>query len=1122
MFRKLLKNTILYLIYLIEIYQHRTKKLDELNELKKVIDILKINNLSVESDYGFVPIEEINLTQPYTQYELELENGLKLECANTHIIYKENHEESFVKDLKIGDSIITKKGLSKIKSLNKSKHKLCMYDLSVNGPQLSYYINGILSHNTVSASIFLLHTVLFNSDKGVMIVANKGNTVKEIIKKIKDIYKLLPFFLQQGVVNWNEKSLAFENGSRIQTENRTKDPSIGFTIDVLYLDEFAKVPANIIESYYASVVPTVSSISNSKIIITSTPEGFNLFHDLLIDAEREEDDPLKNEYAALRVYWWQVDGRMDTKIYPYAYKLKNYNIDREYLKNILLEYNYELTDKIENNKEYIYVKFKENDESTNISEIKKIRIPIKIKNHETNELEDKLIPLTEIANVTSWKEQETKLIGGEDKFKQEYDLEFVTGDRTLFDSEQLTILKKNSEAFEYVPHKIFDDNLSLPYNNLKWISNTNLFNINKAKDYYIVASVDLSEGLNQDYSVINIFRLVPMPKEIIELNYEKMESLFNFFRIEQIGMFRSNVWSIGEVSEIFYLLFFELFDPDKCKIALEYNTYGAELLSKLVYVFDEKNNYSNGIFLRYKHSKDDTKLKVGMKINSGEHEASKKLLVKEFQSAVKAKMIKFVNDVTIRELSTFVKKETPSGNYTYATESKNDDCLLPDTLIKTKTGYKKIKDIKIGELVLTHTGKYKSVTNKIIKDFDGDMYKVKFCGQPEIDITYNHPMYMATYNSNKKIFNDRIWIEPDKLEYKKHKCINIKEFFENNKNEIIKYTDLFEKNILCAEKNIKLKEIILNKDFAKFLGLFLADGNCYKPNDTSYRLSLAFHKNHVELIDEMKNYIKSLGLNYSERKIEENSNSYVLTFHNKTLYELLIKCYDIETREKILPEYAYKLGNDLKYVLEYWLKGDGWENKKKMEKSKIGCSTSFQLALSMRDIALNLDLITRISRNKRKRYEVKSKDQYWVQIYENKNIKGTSLKKLSNFEYSSSLKYSNKYHYKGLTYNLEVEDDNSYIANGIVVHNCVMSLITISSIFKHVGFKNMVETMYEKLEHEYKSFIDSYLTKIKSTEKLDYDSVLNNHKSIYGNKQKINNDLMNKKLINKYYNRHIY
>ena len=88
--------------------------------------------------------------------------------------------------VKYGEKIITKDGLSRVKTLKKYKQKVSMFDLSVDS-QLppSYYANGILSHNTVSASIVILHYILFNDNKGVMIVANKGSTVVEILDKIK-------------------------------------------------------------------------------------------------------------------------------------------------------------------------------------------------------------------------------------------------------------------------------------------------------------------------------------------------------------------------------------------------------------------------------------------------------------------------------------------------------------------------------------------------------------------------------------------------------------------------------------------------------------------------------------------------------------------------------------------------------------------------------------------------------------------------------------------------------------------------------------------------------------------------------------------------------------------------
>jgi hypothetical protein len=43
--------------------------------------------------------------------------------------------------------------------------------------------------------------------------------------------------------------------------------------------------------------------------ISSAPNGQNLFYDLLIDAERKEGDPKKNNFTPYRVYWWEVPGR---------------------------------------------------------------------------------------------------------------------------------------------------------------------------------------------------------------------------------------------------------------------------------------------------------------------------------------------------------------------------------------------------------------------------------------------------------------------------------------------------------------------------------------------------------------------------------------------------------------------------------------------------------------------------------------------------------------------------------------------------------------------------------------------------------------------------------------------
>ena len=679
MLKNIIKNIIYFIIQLIERYEFRNFNANEDDVLKKFVNTIFLEKeLYVETDYGMVPVNEINITQPFQRYRLELENGLFLEGADNHIVFCKDHEPKMLIDLSKNDFILTKKGLSKVKSIKKMYGKTSMFDLSIDTPEMSYYTNDILSHNTVSAAIVILHFVLFNDDKGCMIVANKGKTVKEIIRKIKDIYKLLPFFIKKGVTNWNETQVSFENNSRIQTENRTKDPSIGFTIDLLYLDEFAHIPENFARDYYGAIVPVVSSINNSRIIITSTPNGYNMFWELMTAAELPDDDPNKNPYKAMRVLWTQVPGREDTQIKLIDAKLKKFNLSKSnVLREIREKYDIVLYKKHVGDDVIDCVKYDVNDEKTYIDNIRRIRITG--------------VPLPELAIVNNWQEQETKLLLSAEKFDQEYGLHFVTGDKILFNKETIDLLKSWQKPFDYIELPQFSK-LKMSYESLKFVRDLNLFNPLKAKDYYNVISIDLSEGLAKDYSVINIFRLSLRDKT--EIEKYKFESLYELFKIEQVGLYRNNVYSIRELAHIFYLLAFEVLDPEKTKVVLEYNTYGAEFLAHLPNVFDSNNNYSNSIFLRYKHNKEDLVPKIGLKLNKDKH----LIIDKEFQQSVRSRRMILHSDININEITTFSKHETISGNVTYKAESGNDDVVMSTITLSTcfdNIGYKNLIDMLV-------------------------------------------------------------------------------------------------------------------------------------------------------------------------------------------------------------------------------------------------------------------------------------------------------------------------------------------------------------------------------------------------------------------------------------------
>jgi hypothetical protein len=528
---------------------------------------------------------------------------------------------------------------------------------------------------TVNAAITMLHFITFNNDKNIMIVANIRSTTIEIIDKIKNIYIQLPFYLKVGIKNWNQQSIIFENGCRIKSSARSKTPAIGYTIDFLYLDEFAHIPSNIIEPYYTAAFPTVSAIENSKIVITSTPNGMNLFYRLLSDSERPDGDPLKNNYKAMRVYWYQVSGRFVTFFKLNNHKLHEYGLTKEQIfEKVKEEFgsitNVEMKFHTDSVKDVIYVY---NNELCSDQMVKSFTF--------TND-EGKELSIYNISEVTTWKEEAIKDIGGEDAFNQEYGLRFINATRSLLSEHIIENLLHNKRNYIFEQIEELDRRLKFPYDELLWVDDDSVFTPLERKSVRGIISVDISEGLGQDYSVINIFKINVKPDEVIESQGNSYTNLSDFFCLEQIGIFRSNHVSVKQLAEIFYVLLFEYFNYENFKVVLELNNYGNEFLAHLPGLFEGNNNYGSSVFFRYKHRVDSTEEKIGLKVGE-----NKNMLVKDYQDCMDKRNFLITNEDNIREITTFVKHITSSGNVRYAADMGHDDTVM--TLVNASSVFAK-------------------------------------------------------------------------------------------------------------------------------------------------------------------------------------------------------------------------------------------------------------------------------------------------------------------------------------------------------------------------------------------------------------------------------------------------
>jgi hypothetical protein len=157
---------------------------------------------------------------------------------------------------------------------------------------------------TTTTIAYLLWVVLFQDSQNIAILANRGQTARDILAKLQLAYENLPQWLQQGVVTWNKGYIELENGSKITASSTSSSAARSGSFNIVFLDEFAFVPTNIAYEFFTSVYPVITAGTKTKIIIVSTPNGMNLFYKIWTDAVNK-----RNNYTPFEIHWSMVPGR---------------------------------------------------------------------------------------------------------------------------------------------------------------------------------------------------------------------------------------------------------------------------------------------------------------------------------------------------------------------------------------------------------------------------------------------------------------------------------------------------------------------------------------------------------------------------------------------------------------------------------------------------------------------------------------------------------------------------------------------------------------------------------------------------------------------------------------------
>ena len=128
-------------------------------------------------------------------------------------------------------------------------------------------------------------------NQNIMIVSYLGASAKTLFDKLKDMNNALPRSKFKGVFpsvkRENRSELLLSNGSRItSTTAGDKDIGRGETIDFILLSELAFY--NDIDRQLLSVIQSLAKGAHSRLVIESTANGMNSFHELVMNAHNNK------------------------------------------------------------------------------------------------------------------------------------------------------------------------------------------------------------------------------------------------------------------------------------------------------------------------------------------------------------------------------------------------------------------------------------------------------------------------------------------------------------------------------------------------------------------------------------------------------------------------------------------------------------------------------------------------------------------------------------------------------------------------------------------------------------------------------------------------------------------
>ncbi len=409
-----------------------------------------------------------------------------------------------------------------------------------------------------------------------------------------------------------------------------------------------------------------------------------------------------------------------------------------------------------------------------------------------------------------------------------------------------------------------------------------------------------------------------------------------------------------------------------------------------------------------------------------------------------------------------------------------NDCFIAGTMILTNNGVVPIEDLQIGDKVVTHKNRLKNIehiNSRVVQD----VYTVKTnLGTTALVSTGGHPVFV-TRRKTSTTFTIPEWKEVSTLSsddylilhktpYDRHRLtrkdcplhVDIplvlgEECSENIQGGVYVTTQGYDG--LRGQIKIPL-QLPLCPDLLFILGRYIAEGWCDK---SCHQMGFASNCGEIEIQDRIADYFSQFGVTCYRPRSEKNDCKIV--FSSKIFHALFTKLCGVGALNKHLPMingsyHQFSFGQMLEIIKGY-IGRDGHIASKKHRTSVVCATVSRVLAYQISEILQAMGFVslpTLRSYEKAAHKNPKADPLKWNPLYvlnmseidierlcdmlkinriKNDRSEITRRKFIDIGDYFAvKVRSVTQSVQEEMVYNLQVENDESYVANSYIVHNC--------------------------------------------------------------------------------------